>query len=65
MGRFADSEIAALSETDLADYEALLEVQDRDILAWLTGEAEVSPGYDTPVLRKLREFHTHDRPIHI
>ena len=65
MGRFADAEIAALSETELADYEALLEAQDRDILAWLTGAADVPPPYDTPVLKKLRQFHTHAGPIHV
>ncbi len=65
MGRFADAEIANLSEADLADYEALLEAQDRDVLTWLTGEAEIPSSYDTPVLRKLRAFHTHAGPIHI
>ncbi len=65
MGRFADAEIGGLSEADLADYEALLEAQDRDILGWLTGEAEIPSHYDTPVLRKLRQFHTHAGPIHI
>ncbi|MGP8233746.1 MAG: succinate dehydrogenase assembly factor 2 [Methylovirgula sp.] len=65
MGRFADAEIANLSVADLADYEALLEAQDRDVLTWLTGEAEIPSSYDTPVLRKLRAFHTHAGPIHI
>jgi len=65
MGRFADAEIADLNDTDLADYESLLDAQDRDVLAWLTGEAEVPPDYDTPVFRKLRDFHTHAGPIHI
>jgi len=65
MGRFADAAIVDLSETDLADYEALLDVQDRDILAWLTGESEVAPPYDTPVFRKLRDFHTHAGPLHV
>lgn len=65
MGRFADAEMAYLSEADLADYEVLLEAQDRDILTWLTGEAEIPARYDTPVLRKLLRFHTHAGPIHI
>jgi antitoxin CptB len=65
MGRFADAEIARLSETDLADYEALLEAQDRDILGWLTGELDIPASYDTPVLERLRRFHTHAGPIHV
>lgn len=65
MGRFADAEIVHLSEAELADYETLLEAQDRDILTWLTGEAEIPLAYDTPVLRKLRQFHSHAGPIHL
>jgi antitoxin CptB len=65
LGRFADAEIAGLNDRDLADYESLLDAQDRDVLAWLTGEAEVPPDYDTPVFRKLRDFHTHAGPIHV
>jgi antitoxin CptB len=65
MGRFADAEIAHLSEAELTDYEALLEAQDRDILGWLTGELEIPSSFDTPVLGRLRQFHTHAGPIHI
>jgi antitoxin CptB len=65
MGRFADAEIANLSAAELDDYEVLLEAQDRDILTWLTGEAEIPSSYDTPVFRKLRRFHIHAGPIHI
>ncbi|AWN43545.1 succinate dehydrogenase assembly factor 2 [Methylobacterium durans] len=64
MGRFADAEIGTLSETELADFEALIEVPDRDLFRWLTGEAEVPGNYDTPVYRRLRSFHKHDAPIH-
>jgi antitoxin CptB len=59
MGRFADAQIADLSQTELADYELLMEAQDRDIYAWLTGELQVPSAYDTAVFRKLKLFHTH------
>ena len=64
MGRFADAEIAAMREDDLAAFERLIEVPDRDLYLWLTGEAETPPNYDTPVFRRLKSFHTHDAPIH-
>jgi antitoxin CptB len=64
MGRFADSEIGALSEEELNDFEALIEVPDRDLFKWLTGEAETPSNYDTAVWRRLRDFHRHDAPIH-
>jgi antitoxin CptB len=65
MGRFADAEIGSLSEEELADFELLIEVPDRDLLAWLTGEREVAANYDTPVFRRVQAFHTHTAPIHV
>jgi len=64
MGRFADAEIGTLSEDELNDFEALIEVPDRDLFKWLTGEAETPSNYDTQVWRRLRDFHRHDAPIH-
>ena len=64
LGRFADAEIANLCETELDDYELLLEAQDRDVFSWLTFEAETPSSYDTPVLRKIRAFHSQPGPIH-
>jgi antitoxin CptB len=63
MGRFADAEIANLSEAELADYEGLLDVPDPDIFGWLTNENEIPSVYDTAVFRKLKRFHTHTCPI--
>ena len=64
MGRFADAEIGALAEDELADFEALIEVPDRDLFRWLTGEAETPRNYDTDLYRRLKAFHKHDAPIH-
>ena len=64
LGRFADAEIAGLCESELDDYELLLEAPDRDVFSWLTFEAEIPSLYDTPVLRKIRAFHNHAGPIH-
>jgi antitoxin CptB len=32
-------------------------VLDRDLLAWITGEEAVPSDYDTPLFRRMREFH--------
>jgi antitoxin CptB len=64
LGRFADAEIARLCASELDDYELLLEAQDHDVFSWLTGEAEIPGSYDTPVLRKIRAFHSRTGPIH-
>jgi antitoxin CptB len=63
LGRFADAEIGSLCDSELDDYELLLEARDRDVFSWLTGEAEIPSLYDTPVLRKIRAFHSHAGPI--
>ena len=65
MGQFADAQIAALDDTQLDDFELLIEVPDRDVLGWLTGEFETPGNYDTAVFRMVRDFHTHMSPIHI
>jgi len=57
MGRFADSEIARLTAAELAEFERLLEVPDHELLAWVTGEAEVPPGVATELFRRLRDFN--------
>jgi len=57
MGRFADSALAGLSEAELAEFEHLIELPDRDLLAWVTGEAAVPPDVDTVVFRRMRDFH--------
>lgn len=66
LGQFADARIAAMSESDLATFEKLLEdVADRDLLAWFTGETPVEAEYDTSVWNALVAFHKHDGPIHV
>ena len=57
LGRFADDNIDQLSDEELTVYEALMEVPDRDLLKWVTGEAEVPPNYATSVFEKVRAFH--------
>jgi antitoxin CptB len=57
MGRFADSALADLSEAELAEFERLIELPDRDLLAWVTGEMAVPPDVDSAVFRRMRDFH--------
>jgi antitoxin CptB len=57
LGRFADAEIAKLCESELDDYECLLEAADWDIFSWITGETAPPADYDTPVFRKILAFH--------
>jgi antitoxin CptB len=56
MGRFVDTAIDGFTEDDLAEFERLAEVPDRELLAWIVGEAEVPPAHDTPLFRRWRDF---------
>ena len=64
MGRFAESSLDRMSEAELDVFEALIEVPDRDLLAWITGREPTPANYDTEVFRSLKAFHTHDKPVH-
>ncbi|GJE02606.1 succinate dehydrogenase assembly factor 2 [Methylobacterium isbiliense] len=64
MGRFADAEIGTLTEEELDAFERLIEVPDRDLFRWISGEEEAPANYDTPVYRRLKDFHQHGAPIH-
>jgi antitoxin CptB len=57
MGRFADAAIEQLTDTELTQFEHLMEVPDRELLAWVTGEADVPAAYQTPLFGRLRDFH--------
>jgi antitoxin CptB len=57
MGRFADATLDALSESELDEFERLIEVPDRDLLAWITGEEAVPPDYDGALFGQLRDFN--------
>jgi antitoxin CptB len=65
LGHFADAELPGLPEAELADLERLLDVPDRDVLSWLTGEAPAPAEHETPLLRRLKAFHTHSGPINV
>lgn len=57
MGRFVDTAIVDFSEDELAQFEQLIDVPDRELLAWITGEAAVPAAYDTPLFKRWREFN--------
>lgn len=61
LGRFADAALGTLSESELDDFEALLEAIDRDVFAWATGETAPPEAYDTMLFRKIVAFHAGSR----
>ena len=58
LGRFADAHIATLNENELDEYERWLDVPDQRIFAWVNGAQVVPPEVDTPLFKRLRDFHS-------
>ena len=57
LGRFADAHIGDLSDHDLADFEALMELPDGDLLDFITGLAPPAAEQQTPLLNAIIAFH--------
>jgi antitoxin CptB len=62
-GRFADAQIAALSEAELGDFERLLELRDQQVFDWIFGAQPLEAAYDTPLFRRLLAFHNDGKTI--
>jgi antitoxin CptB len=56
LGQFARAHIGEFGTAELDQYERLLATGDNDIFDWVSGQAQVPPEADTPVLRKLLAF---------
>ncbi len=56
MGSFADKHLEGMTETEVDEFERLLDVADWEIYAWLTHTAEIPEDQKGPVLQQLCEF---------
>jgi antitoxin CptB len=57
VGRFADAYIDKFDQPALDEFEALIEVPNESLYAWVVGAEAVPADYDTAVLRQLIGFH--------
>jgi antitoxin CptB len=57
MGGFADAHLADLSDSEVDEFEQLMEVQEHDLLAWVTGAAVAPADHDTGLFRRLSAFN--------
>jgi antitoxin CptB len=55
-GPYADGPAAALDDGALGDFEALLEENDQDLYAWISG-ARPMPAHVAPALGRVADFH--------
>ena len=56
LGRFADAEIATLSQQELTQLEHLIEVPDPDLYAALTGDKALAPDYEGALFDRIKAF---------
>src|SRR5438876_5163928 len=56
LGRFADAEIADLSEQELAQFEYLMDVPDPDLYAALTGNMPPASEYANGLFARIKSF---------
>lgn len=56
LGTFAAASLDGMSESDLEEFETMLDIQDGDFLKWLTGETPVPDRHDTDLFRRIRAF---------
>ena len=60
LGRFADAEIAGLTDDELDALERLIEVPDPDLYAALTGDRPIAPEYAGPLFDRVKAFRVAD-----
>ncbi len=55
MGQFADMNLPAMSNSEIEEFETLLDLPDPQILAWITGSEPIPAERDTPLLARVAE----------
>lgn len=55
LGPFADAILPTLAETELKAYQDMLNHDDADLFAWITGQRAIPES--EPMLRRIRDFH--------
>lgn len=56
LGSFCDREIGAMADEEVREFEMLLAIDDRELIRWVTGEAETPANMDTPLFRRIKAF---------
>jgi antitoxin CptB len=61
LGRFADAEIEGLADSELAQFERLIEMPDPELYAALTGETPPAPEYANGLFDRIKSFRAADQ----
>ena len=63
LGRFADAEISAMRDDELAELERLIELPDPDLYAALTGEAPLPAKYASALFERIKAVRAVDHDV--
>jgi antitoxin CptB len=63
LGRFADAEIATLSDEELGTLERLIELPDPDLYAALTGDVPLPPEYLSALFDRIKAIRAVDHDV--
>jgi antitoxin CptB len=63
LGRFADAEIANMSEPELTELETLLEVNDPDLYAAITGDKLLPANVTGALFARIKAYPIADRDV--
>ncbi len=55
IGGFVKARIAAMTDSELDEVEAVMELPDAELADWLTGRKPIPGHADSPMLRRIRE----------
>lgn len=63
IGSYCNQHIEELSDAELVLFEQLLDEDDAEIWAWITGKTPIpNPAY-TPLIQKLQAFEVYNHPL--
>ena len=55
LGHFAENAVDSMESAELAEFGALLELHDRDLMQWFTGEVEIPMEQRTELFFKTKQ----------
>lgn len=56
LGGFAKAYALNFTDTEVEQFEALLDEKDHDIYDWISGVAQIPNRHDTPLFSRLKKF---------
>lgn len=59
LAAFADAHLPTCDEGELARFESVMEEADTDLLAWITGQADIPHEADSELIGRIRDFQVH------